>query len=113
MKTGQAFNTRAFIALMIALSGLGMPVTGVFTHVLGFSPMSLERHAWMSAHNGLGVLFVVFSVWHVALHRRTLWKHVQKSAARVLPLSREAAVAGAVVALSLLLFVGHAFLAGV
>ena len=106
------FNTRGFTALMIALCGLGLPITGVANHVYGFTALTLGRHAWMSAHNVLGVLFVGFAIWHVVLNRRPLWSHLRSTAARLPALSREAMLAGAVVALVLALFVGHAFHAG-
>jgi len=105
-------NPGAFVALMIGLSGLGLPVTGIVNHVYGFSPPSSARHAWMSAHNGLGVLFVTFLVWHVVLNRRALWNHVRSTAARIPAMSRESMLATAVIAVTLLLFVGHAFHAG-
>lgn len=101
-------NTRSFVALMIAFSGLGLPVTGVANHVYGFS-VTLERHAWMSAHNTLGILFAVFSIWHVLLNRRALWSHVRNAAGRRPAVTREAILAGTVVVLALIVFVGHAF----
>ncbi len=104
----RTFNTRAFVALMIAFTGLGLPVTGVANHVYGFS-LTVERHAWMSAHNTLGILFVVFSIWHVVLNRRALWSHVRSAAGRGLSVSHEAILAGIVLALALIVFVGHAF----
>ena len=67
------FNLRAFAVLMITFSGLGLPVTGLVNHFYGFAPLSVERHAWMSAHNVLALLFTVFTVWHVVLNRRALW----------------------------------------
>ena len=106
------FNARAFVALMVAFSGLGLPVTGLANHVYGFSPLSAARHAWMSAHNILGLLFVVFSIWHIVLNRRALWNHLRSTAARIPSVSREAVVAGVLVAIVLLLFAGHAFHAG-
>jgi len=112
VKTAKTFNTRSFVTLMIALSGLGLPVTGIANHFLGFAPPSVGRHAWMSAHNGLGILFVVFSLWHVVLNRRALWKHVRNASLRIPAMSREAMYAGAVVTLVLVLFVGHALHAG-
>lgn len=111
-RAARKFNTRAFVALMIAFSGLGLPVTGVANHVYGFLPLTVARHAWMSAHGILGLLFVVFSIWHIVLNRRALWKYIKGMAARVPVFSREATLAGAVVALFLFLFVGHAFIAG-
>lgn len=106
------FELRAFVAAMACFSGLGLPATGLANHLCGASPMTMERHAWMSAHNSLGVLFVVFSIWHVVLNRRALVKHLRNAAGRVPWMSREAAIAGAVVGLVTLVLVGHAFHAG-
>lgn len=106
------FNTRAFVALGMVFAGLGLPVTGVVNHLYGLAPMTVTRHAWMSAHNILGLLFVVFAIWHVVLNRRALWSHLRSGAARVPAFSREVALAGSVVGLLLLLFVGHAFHVG-
>jgi hypothetical protein len=110
-KMTRGLNVRAFVTLMIAFSGFGLPVTGIANHIYGFVPLTVARHAWMSAHNSLGLLFVAFSIWHIVLNRRALWNHL-RSAARVPAVSREAVLAGALVALALLLFVGHAFHAG-
>ena len=109
MKTGKRLNPRAFTAMVMVFSGLGLPVSGIANHAYGFAPLSVERHVWMSAHNALGVLFAVFSIWHIVLNRRALWNHVRNAASHLPAMSREAMVAGAVVATTLLLFVGHAF----
>ena len=66
----------------------------------------------MSAHNALGVLFAVFSIWHIVLNRRAVWNHLRSTASRIPAMSREAMLAGGVVAITLLVFVGHAFHAG-
>lgn len=108
----RTFKHRAFVAMVMVLSGIALPVTGIANHIYGFAPPSIERHAWMSAHNALGLLFVVFSIWHVVLNRKALWNHVKNTAAHLPIVSREAMVAGCVVAVMLVVFVGHAFLAG-
>ena len=105
-------NTRAFVALMIGLTGLGLPVTGVVNHIYGFSPLSVERHAWMSAHNALSLLFLVFSVVHIALNRRALMIHINSKALQIPAISRELVVACIVITITLLILVGHAFHAG-
>jgi len=107
-----AFRPRAFVAMVMAFSGLALPVTGIANHVYGFAPLSAERHAWMSAHNALGLVFVASSIWHTVLNRRSLWGHTKNTAARLPSLSREATLAGSVVAIVLALFVAHAFHAG-
>ena len=107
----KSLNTRSFVGLVIAFSGLGLPLTGVANHFYGFS-WTMERHAWMSAHNALGVLFVVFAIWHIVLNRRALWNHVRGTVAWIPGVSRELALASALVAVMLLLSVGHALHVG-
>ena len=109
---GRSFNLRAFSALVIGLSGLGLPPTGLVSHLYGLAPLSVTRHAWMSAHNALGVLFVVFAAVHVVLNRRALLAHARATASQLRSTSRELVLASAVIAVTLLLFVGHAFHAG-
>ena len=111
-RTTRKFNVRAFAALMTAFSGFGLPLTGLANHVYGFSPLTVARHAWMSAHTALGILFTVFMIWHAVLNRRALWNYMKSVVGRCPALSREAAIAGVVVTAVLLLFVGHAFHAG-
>ena len=107
--TNKTFNTSAFVAVIAALSGAGLPVTGIANHIYGFDPLTLERHAWMSAHNILGLIFTVSLIWHITLHRRILWSYFRKAAEHSYLVTREAMIAIAVVALALFLFVGHAF----
>jgi hypothetical protein len=73
-------NVRAFGALMIGFCGVGLPVTGVVNHLNEFSPVLVEGHAWHSSHNVLGVLFLVFSFWHIVLNRRPLWNYIRSKA---------------------------------
>ena len=106
------FKHRAFVAMVMVFSGLALPVTGIGTHFYGFAPLSVGRHAWMSAHNALGILFDVFSIWHVVLNRKALWSHVKNAAAHAPIVNREVLLTGAVFAVILALFVGHALHAG-
>jgi hypothetical protein len=110
--TKKPFNVRAFVALVAATSGLGLPFTGFMNHVHQAEEMTLARHAWMSGHNALGVIFVVFGVWHVVLNRRALLLHVRGLVARATVVSREAVVAVTVVVTLVGLVVSHAFHAG-
>ncbi|KAF5043015.1 hypothetical protein DSECCO2_506690 [anaerobic digester metagenome] len=57
IKSGQ-FNKRAFASTGLFISGLGLPITGLLNHFLAFDTLTVERHAWMSAHNVLGLLFL-------------------------------------------------------
>ncbi len=106
------FNYRAFWSLLLAVTVVGLPWTGIENHLHGFDGITLERHAWMSAHNILALLFVIAVVAHVVMNGRALLRYARGVAARVLPLSREAAVALALAGGLLFLAVGHAQVAG-
>jgi hypothetical protein len=106
--TRKPFNQRAFVALVAAGSGVGLPFTGFANHLLQMEPMTLGRHAWMAAHNGLGVTFATFAVWHVILNRRAFLQHVRGAAARWRSVNREVLWATALVAIVLFAAVGHA-----
>ena len=106
--TKKPFNMRALVALIIALAGLGLPVTGIANHVHQMEPMTVQRHAWMAAHNMLGTLFVVFSIVHIILNRRALLKYASGLATRLPRASREATCAAALIAVVLTIAVGHA-----
>ncbi len=100
------FNTRAFVALVVALDAPALAITGL----AGGGPGGHE-HGLMGSHLALGGLFIIFCTWHTWLNRRALAKYARHAAARLVP-SREAAAAFALMALMTLLFVGHAMIHG-
>ena len=104
------FSTRAFVALVVALSTAGLPVTGIVNHCYAFDRLTPVRHAWMAAHNILGLLFVVFGLWHAAINHRALVSHFHGISRRMPAVSRELLLAGAMVATLTSLFVAHGFL---
>ena len=104
-------NVRAFVAIGIGLCGIGLPVTGLVNHFRELSPATVEGHAWHSSHNVLGVLFVIFSIWHIVLNRRPMWDYLRSKTSRVLSISRELVLAWVVVVSVLLMFVAHEFIA--
>lgn len=108
----KAFNIRSFVSLMVLFAGLGLPVTGIANHVCQFEPLTVTRHAWMTAHNVLALLFVIFAAWHGVLNRRTLWNHLEGIIPGFSPLSRETLFAAGLVAVTVLVTVAHAFHAG-
>ena len=110
--TRSPFNARAFWSVLAAFTVAGLPWTGIENHLHQSEPLTLERHAWMAAHNVLATLFVVAVAAHVVLNWRPLVRHLRSLPARLVPLSREALTALALAAALLLLSVGHAFLAG-
>jgi hypothetical protein len=112
MKTTEkkSFNVRGFVTLTIAVTGLGLPVSGLANHLLQSEPLlRLSRHAWMSAHNTLGILFVVFGVWHAVLNRRALFNYLRALTTGGSSGGREGVSAIALVVLILFVVVSHAF----
>lgn len=106
------FNTRAFIAIGLALCAAGLVVSGVANHLRGFESITSARHAWMAAHNALAVLFVILCVWHAVLNGPALLRHLRGGASRSALPSREAALAFLLVVGITALLAGHALLAG-
>ncbi len=105
------FSWRAFWSLLLAVTVVGLAWSGLENHEHGFE-LTVARHAWMSAHNGLATLFGIAVLAHLVMNWRPLLRYVRGLAARTLPVSREALVALAITAGVLLLLVGHAQLAG-
>ena len=109
MTTAKRFNQRAFVSLVVALAALGLPLTGLFTHVTGTEPLSPRHHFWMAAHNSLGIVFTAFVVWHVVLNRRALLAHIRGVTGPWQTVSREILWATALVTAVLLGAVSHTF----
>lgn len=106
------FRVRSFVAITAAFSGLSLPISGFANHVYGFDAMSEAKHAWMAAHNTLGLIFLVFVTWHVALNFKGLKKHVKGAVARVRLVGKETLFAVALIVIALFVSVGHAFHVG-
>jgi hypothetical protein len=103
------FNLRGFVILTATVTGLGLPITGLGNHLHQMEPIiSFSRHAWMSAHTILGVLFMVSTVSHAIFNRRILLNYVRGHAARP-GIGREAVGAIVFVAVMLLVVVSHTF----
>jgi hypothetical protein len=109
MESQKRFNRRAFITLTAVISGLGLPVTGLMNHIYGMEPLTLRRHAWMSAHNSLAIVFTVAAVWHVVFNRKALFRYIRVAASDIPRFSRETIYAAAIVTIMLLIAVGHTF----
>lgn len=110
METINKFNKRTFFSIGMLVSGIGLPISGLFNHYLAFGPLSVERHFWMSVHNISGILFTIFTISHIIMNRRAIVKHIH-SLKGVL-INKEALAAVAVVFFITVLFASHAFLAG-
>lgn len=105
--TKKSFNSRAFVVVAAGVAGLGLPLTGFANHLLQMDFMTQRRHAWMSAHNSLGLVFVVFTAWHVILNRRVFVNYVKGAASRWRHISREVLWAAGLVAFVVIVAVGH------
>lgn len=102
-------NGRAFVASIVAISGIGLPGTGLGIHLCQAYPITHSYEAWMSAHSSLGIVFVVFSIWHVVLNRRVLVKYLRGVKPRLSGGSREAISAVSLVAVVLLTALAHVY----
>jgi hypothetical protein len=101
------FSYRAFWSLLLAVTGLGLPWSGVELHAAGHHGWTTATHAWMAVHWVSALLFMIAVVGHVVMNGRVLLRYVRGLASRVLPLSREAVAALAITTGLLLLAVGH------
>ena len=97
---------------MVAITGIGLPITGVANHIYQFEPLTLARHAWMSAHNVLSILFLAIIIWHIVMNRRAMLNHIKGVVPQYLGANREVLIAVTIVIVVLLIAVGHAFHAG-
>jgi hypothetical protein len=109
METTKTFDKRTFVALTEALCGLGLAISGLASHIYEMDPMTLPRHAWVAAHSSLGVIFCVFTIWHLILNRKVFTKYLRGLSVFSPSARREAFYAVALVAVLLLIFVGHTF----
>jgi len=103
------FNIRVFTAVGMSISGIGLPVSGLMNHVLGFVPLTLERHLWMSIHWILGFFLTFFALWHVVLNRKPLANYLKKTV--LLSSGKEGILAAALVLFILAFGIFHCYLA--
>lgn len=101
-------DKRAFSALMAGLSALCLPFSGLALHLLDGTPPTQERHAWMAVHTVFGIVFIVFTAWHVIINRRGLANSLRKAAAGGYRVRREVWLALSILAVLVLLAWGHA-----
>lgn len=99
------------MVLIALISGIGLPFTGLATHLLHSSPLNGPRHFWIVAHEALGIIFMVSAIWHTFLNRKGLANHIRSSAGQAVGISRETIWAAALVGIMLFTAVGHTLLA--
>ncbi len=110
MKVNSKFNKRAFFSIGMLATGLMLPVSGLINHNLGFEPLSVSRHFWMSVHNISGIMFTVFAVYHAVYNRQAIMHYAVK--VRGLLVTKEALTAISLVIIITSFFALHAFIAG-
>ncbi len=108
METKNKFNKRAFFSIGMLISGIGLPLSGLMNHYMGFDPLTTERHFWMSVHDVSGILFVVFAVLHIILNRRTIKTYIHTLKGRFI--NKEAFAALIIVIFITALISSHALL---
>lgn len=106
MEAKKKFNTRAFISTGMLLSFIGLPFSGYMNHILGFEGLTVRRHIWMSVHNMLGILFLIFTLYHIILNRKPIINNLKKVQGTIL--SREALYAASLILFFVTLLVLHA-----
>jgi hypothetical protein len=103
----RSFDYRAFWSLLLAVSGIGLPWSGVELHVAGHGGWTRATHGWMAVHWVFVLLFLVGVAGHLVLNRRALVRYFRGAVPRGLPFSREALTALAITAGLVLLAIGH------
>jgi hypothetical protein len=104
-----SFNMRAFLVLTATATGILLPITGFGSHFTQMEPiLSFSRHAWMSAHTLLGLVFMASTVSHVILNRRALSHYIRSCAVRA-GVRMEIGCTVALVMILLIVAVGHAY----
>ncbi len=101
------FNKRAFISVGLLVSGIGLPVSGLMNHYLGFDPLTTARHFWMSFHDISGILFGIFAILHITLNWRSVKNYV--TGLKSVVISKESLAAFIVVIVITALIASHAF----
>lgn len=103
----KTFNKRAFISIVMFLSGLCLPISGIMNHKLQFDSLSVERHFWMSVHNSAAILFTIFVIIHISYNWSILIRYMKK--VKEVSLSKEAISALILVIIIVGLISSHAF----
>lgn len=109
--TDKKFDKRALAALVALISGFALPFTGLAVHLLHDSSLEGPRLFWVAAHEALGIAFTAATVWHIALNRKALARHISGTGWRIAGLGREAVCAAALVGMVLFAAVGHIWMA--
>ena len=96
--TNRQFNWRAFVAVLTALSFIGMTFTGVILFVVppgrianwtGWTLLALTKHQWIGLHVWFSIIFVVASAFHVYLNWRAFISYFKNKVSKTFALRAE------------------------
>ena len=102
----RAFQWRALISVLVALCFLMMAVTGIVLFIsppgrvanwTNWSILGLRKGEWGGIHIWFGLLFLVVSVWHLALNWRPMLNYFKNRRRRSFSLRKEWLVACGIV----------------
>lgn len=103
----KTFNRRPFVSIVMFLSGLCLPISGIMDHKLQFDSLSVERHFWMSVHTSAAILFTIFAIIHISYNWKVLVHYTKK--VKEISISKEAISAFFLVIIIVGLISSHAF----
>ena len=69
--TKKTFNKRAIVSLILLVTLIMMPVSGIIIHITHGTAVS---HSWLHLHVLFGVIFMIAGIYHIVYNWRAL-KH--------------------------------------
>jgi hypothetical protein len=105
-KTKHKFNSRAFVCIMIGITGFSLPITGLLFHAEQGGPR-FHGGFWQPVHVAMGILFTIFCTWHIILNRKALLRYLTALDLRRLRISRELGLALVICGTILLISIIH------
>ncbi len=102
-------NPRALSTLLMLISFLLLPPSGIALHLADPSSQAGARFIFMAIHNVAAVIFLVAGAFHVVYNRRPLRAYMAAKTATALALRKELVVSLAVVSILTALSLLHVF----
>jgi hypothetical protein len=69
------FNKRKWVTSLMALSFIGLPVSGVMLHLARHAASAELIHVWMIVHNSLGLLFLLSGCMHIVFNFKSIRRY--------------------------------------
>ncbi len=96
------WHSRGFIAFLMALSFVGLVVTGVVLYIVppgriahwtNWKLLGLTKSQWEALHTNLGYAFLIFGIFHIYYNWKSLYNYVYRKTKHAFNLKKELAVA--------------------